>query len=367
MHRRLALPAALALAFLLLPACGSKQSTDASEGDGTTANAQTKSASDGATMPAKERSFVFTYRAAPKDLPDDAGMVRAWVPVPISWPAQDVHSVTVRLEAGGASVERPLAEASKITTVGSVPVDVQVHDITHGKGTSLYVGTHGQPVTIQVVSDVTRRETHGGPDSGPSDLQAALEPDHMIPLQGRMSEVASQLPDKGSTQATAKELFEYVRTHMKYDKPKGGKWGRGDAVWACDNGYGNCTDFHSFFIGLARVKKVPGWFQIGFPLPPDGGLGKIGGYHCWAWYHDADAGWVPVDISEARKHPEKADYLFGTLDCDRMAMTAGRDLVLEPAPAAGALNFFVYPYFEVDGKPWTSMDKSFSVSASKHP
>jgi hypothetical protein len=59
---------------------------------------------------------------------------------------------------------------------------------------------------------------------------------------------------------------------------------------------------------------------------------------------------MPVDISEADKHPEKTDFFFGSLDADRVTMTGGRDLTLTPAPAAGALNFFVYPYAEVDGQ-----------------
>jgi len=34
-------------------------------------------------------------------------------------------------------------------------------------------------------------------------------------------------------------------------------WGRGDAKWACDAKFGNCTDFHSYFMGLARSKGPP--------------------------------------------------------------------------------------------------------------
>ena len=31
----------------------------------------------------------------------------------------------------------------------------------------------------------------------------------------------------------------------------------GDAVWACTSKYGNCTDFHSLFIGMARSPASP--------------------------------------------------------------------------------------------------------------
>ena len=72
--------------------------------------------------------------------------------------------------------------------------------------------------------------------------------------------------------AAAKVLYDLVNSHMKYDK-SGTGWGRGDAVWACENKHGNCTDFHSLFIALARANKIPAKFEIGFGLPPKHGSG----------------------------------------------------------------------------------------------
>jgi hypothetical protein len=57
-----------------------------------------------------------------------------------------------------------------------------------------------------------------------------------------------------------------------------------------------------------------------------------------------------VDISEADKHPELAQYYFGALTEDRVSFTVGRDLTLDPAPASGTQNFFIYPLAEADGK-----------------
>ena len=80
----------------------------------------------------------------------------------------------------------------------------------------------------------------------------------------------------------------------------------------------------------------------------------IGGYHCWAWFHSDAEGWVPVDISEADKHPELAKYYFGRLTADRITMSVGRDIQLQPPSASGPLNYFVYPHIEIDG---TVIDK----------
>jgi hypothetical protein len=50
-----------------------------------------------------------------------------------------------------------------------------------------------------------------------------------------------------------------------------------------------------------------------------------------------DHGWVPLDASEARKHLELKDELFGSLPADRIAFTRGRDHQL-PGAAAPLVN-----------------------------
>ena len=127
----------------------------------------------------------------------------------------------------------------------------------------------------------------------------------------------------------------------------------------CDAKHGNCTDFHSLFISLARAEGIPARFEIGFPVP-GGAEGTIPGYHCWAEFFVNGVGWVPVDISEAWKDPKKHDYFFGALDANRVQFTIGRDLTLQPKQDGGPLNYFIYPYVEVDGKPFDGIEKRFS-------
>lgn len=155
-----------------------------------------------------------------------------------------------------------------------------------------------------------------------------------------------------------RQLYDAVNQHMKYDKPAGEGWGRGDANWACDNGFGNCTDFHSLFIASCRELSIPARFEIGFPLPPQRGDGEITGYHCWARFA-VENKWVPVDISEADKDPSLADYYYGNLTENLITFSVGRDLTLIPAQAAGPVNYLVYPYVEVDGKQHKSFAKEF--------
>jgi transglutaminase-like putative cysteine protease len=87
------------------------------------------------------------------------------------------------------------------------------------------------------------------------------------------------------------------------------------------------------------------------PADASGG-GELAGYHCWAELYLDGAGWVPVDASEAWKHPDKRDYFFGHHDANRVQLTTGRDVTLPGMRAPTPLNFIVFPYAEgADGKP----------------
>ncbi len=61
---------------------------------------------------------------------------------------------------------------------------------------------------------------------------------------------------------------------------------------------------------------------------------------------------MPVDASEAAKHPQDRERYYGTQPADRVHFSTGRDLVLSNASEAQPLNYFIYPYVEVGGVPW---------------
>src|ERR1019366_4416482 len=185
----------------------------------------------------------------------------------------------------------------------------------------------------------------------PTDMARFLGPPPLGPIDGKMKELAEE-NTRGAqgTVEKAHSLYNYVFQTVRYDK-SGTGWGRGDSLWVCDAKHGNCTDFHSLFVSMARAEGIPARFEIGFPLPT-GAEGTIPGYHCWAEFFVNGSGWVPVDISEAWKDPKKRDYFFGTLDANRLQFSVGRDLVLEPKQDGEPLNYFIYPYVEVDSKPY---------------
>jgi Transglutaminase-like superfamily len=214
--------------------------------------------------------------------------------------------------------------------------------------------------------DVVRRE-HLSPQSTArvnplpaGERRRFLEADKLVPVTGLPADLASkETASVTNDEQKAHAIYNYVLANMRYDKTCAG-WGHGDTLYACSAKKGNCTDFHSLFISMARSQGIPARFEIGFPLPADKSSSEVAGYHCWAEYYSAERGWVPVDISEAWKHADKRGYFFGAHDDNRMQFTVGRDLTLNPPQAGPPLNYFVYPYVEVDGKEFSNVANSFS-------
>jgi hypothetical protein len=282
----------------------------------------------------KSRHFDFKYDVEVTDL-KPGQVARIWMPVP---PSNDEQVVSV--------VHRQLAAEGRIgtdTKYGNQIIYIEAAANSDGR------------ITNSITYGVKRNEVAAGSaDTVPDSVAVSfLKPDAKVPIDGKPLTLLSGKDLPSDQDQLGRALYDIVNHHMRYSK-EGTGWGRGDSEWACDSGYGNCTDFHSLFISLARSQKMPAKFEIGFGLPEKRGKGDVAGYHCWAKFRPAGRGWVPVDISEANKNPKMTDYYFGHLTPDRVAFSTGRDLILEPKQAGPPLNFFVYPYVEVDGKPYPS-------------
>jgi transglutaminase-like putative cysteine protease len=299
------------------------------------------------------RPFRFTYEATVRNLSPSDAVVRVWLPLASSDFNQSVTVMKV-----------------------SSPVPTRTtQDVQYGNHTIYAELRHpgSASATFRVDYEVTRREFSRGDSSqlmrfneeSTSQGEAVgrfLSADRLVPIDGRMKALADQnTQGKQGPVEKAYALYNYVFHTLRYDK-SGTGWGRGDSLWACDSKRGNCTDFHSLFISMMRAEGIPARFKIGFPLPADSSASQseISGYHCWAEFYLNRLGWVPVDISEAWKNPSKHDYFFGSIDANRVQFTTGRDLTLEPKQNGPPLNYFIYPYVEVDGQPYEAVDRRFT-------
>jgi transglutaminase-like putative cysteine protease len=302
---------------------------------------------------ANARHFTYHYSFTVKNVAPGA-RVRVWIPLAHSDQFQDVKVTTKSGDLALKRFAQPEYD-NELLYAESQKADKEEYKFT-------------------VDYDVVRREhvvlVDGKPAPGLAprhsspkpELARFLEPDRLVPITGVPADLAVEQTKGATTQLEkAKDIYEYVFRTMKYDK-SGTGWGHGDTLWACDSKHGNCTDFHSVFISMARSQKIPARFQIGFPLPADKSSAEIPGYHCWAEFYVDSIGWIPVDISEAWKHQEKHDYFFGAHDVNRFQFTQGRDLKLTPAQDGEPLNYFVYPYVEVGGKEYSNVSIAFSFA-----
>ncbi|MEE9167801.1 MAG: transglutaminase domain-containing protein [Candidatus Neomarinimicrobiota bacterium] len=287
----------------------------------------------------KQRTFHFNYEVSVLPI-ENEGAVELWIPLPHNGPHQTISNVTIESL-----------------------LDASVHiDTTYGNAL-VYLSTNSPPpagFTVSLSFDVNRKEQRIIPSSLPSHKKHLyLAPKSKVPRDNRFDEIVQTvLSPHLTTMENGRLLYDHTLDRMTYDK-SGEGWGLGDAIYACDMGRGNCTDFHSLFNALVRTADIPARFLIGFPLSEEE-EGTIGGYHCWAEFHDAQRGWVPVDISQADKHPEREDYLFGNLDPNRVLFTMGRDIVLVPKAQGGPVNFFIYPVLEIDGARSDAYTRKFT-------
>ncbi len=268
--------------------------------------------------------FEFTYRAT---LPEMNKTSRIWIPVPVSDEFQEIELKSFKS-----------------------PVAYEILD-ENNHGNKVYfmeLNSENSGQIIEINYLVNRREK-GVYENKLGDPLDYLRPNRLVPANEDFNKIAKKVVDgKLGSLAQARALYDHTIDRMKYIKTGDG-WGKGDAVYACDLKTGNCTDFHSYFIALARSVDIPARFAIGASIPSSRNEGGIDGYHCWAEFY-TNGKWWPIDISEGDKCSALSTYYFGHNPANRIEFSHGRDLVVEPGPESGPINFLAYPVLEIGGK-----------------
>lgn len=295
------------------------------------------------------RSFEFAYTVHVPAIPAGPAL-RIWIPLPQTAAHQRISNIHI-----------------------SSPVSYRIHEVAKNGNRFAYFHVDAAravhtPFDIRITFDARRDEyrvprPQGDPPSPisfPPDVARFLLPDRLVPINGMIGDLSrEQTAGISDPLQKARKIYEYVIAHMHYDH-NGTGWGHGDAIFACTAHHGNCTDFHSLFIGMARAAGIPARFDIGFAIPPGQRDGKITSYHCWAEFYIQGTGWTPIDAAEAWENPARHNFYFGALDADRVRFTRGRDLQLDPAQASGPVNYIVYPYAELNGTTFSGLTEEFS-------
>lgn len=296
--------------------------------------------------PAAARRFHVRYETKLEKL-TPGQRLRLWIPLPKDDPHQTISGVKVTAPWEHRTT-RESVWGNRMVYLEGTPTEATL--------------------SVRLDYDVARREIRtdlkaadAAPAAPLADAQRYLEGTQLLRVTPKIrAEHARITPKGGTVLASARAYYDYVRETMTYDK-SGEGWGRGDSAYACEVGRGNCTDYHALFQALCMVEGIPSRFSIGLYGSYERAPGEpkqTGGYHCWASFYAPKLGWVPVDISEADKDPSKGEAFFGGHSDNRVTLSTGRDLLLEPKQAGAPLNYFVNPYAEVEGKVFLHVSKS---------
>ncbi|MBX9790359.1 MAG: transglutaminase domain-containing protein [Pirellulales bacterium] len=297
-----------------------------------------------------QRNVRLTYTCDLAKLPVDAKVVDLWIPIP-----SDNERQTIRLVNGDAlgpgriTVDKKFGNRMyyRRFTAADLPGADSAGDNRAPLKVEFVYDVEVREATVAAAKELisTRQETPA-PEFAPY-----LGDSSMIPIQGRITALASEMNlPPGEPLRAGRKIYDYLIDTMVYNYVARGA-GTGNAVWACDSKTGDCTDYHSVFIGVCRSRGIPADHVFGLPIPPDKPEGIIKFCHCWARFWVADVGWIPIDASRADKYPADREYYFGTLGSTWITLAHGRDVVLEPPQQGKPINMFDEPYAEVDGHP----------------
>ncbi|PIQ88473.1 MAG: hypothetical protein COV72_08050 [Candidatus Omnitrophica bacterium CG11_big_fil_rev_8_21_14_0_20_42_13] len=296
---------------------------------------------------AQERTFAIKEKISLHNLSREAKDIRVWVPYPVSDAWQEVKGFKYL-----SSVEGKIIKDEKY---GNKILYIEFPSDTYPE------------LELALEFTILRKQYdyYSNPSWDKTNLSGFLKANRLVFVDKQTRKLAGDIT-KGLKTAVekAKAIYSFILKEFVYTKDDPRVCKIGNSKLALLFKKGQCSEYHSTFISLIRSIKIPAKFEVGFPLPQDKKEGMIGGYHCWAKFYVDGSGWLPVDISEADKHPEKKDYFFGRIDENRVHFSTGRDIVLPYAQDKEALplNYFVYPYIEVDGRhyPDAAIEVSFA-------
>lgn len=347
----------LGLSIGMVAACGKQEEKGSSEAQGTSAavsEAGTETSTEKATEEAKaEKSAKQEVEGTVSNIVDltqyeKGKKVRLWIPLPHDSEYQTVDSIEY--------------------DAGSAPSVISGDDWGNQM---LYVewDENAEPAdrVVTVHFDVKREEVlypeikEDESEVFSEEIKKNLEPSKNLPLNDQVKAKAMEVTEGKSTDLEkARAIYDWVIANMNRNEEVKG-CGEGDVCALLDTTMsGKCTDINSMFVALCRASGIPAREHFGIRINAED-ISK--NQHCWAEFYVKGTGWVsadPADVlkavlknnwsKEQEETKEKQEYYWGNLDAERIILSDGRDLRLNPAQAGEVLNDFGYPYAEVDGQ-----------------
>jgi transglutaminase-like putative cysteine protease len=276
---------------------------------------------------------------------DTSEKVRLWIPYPVSNENQQVENITIFGNFNYSGIYRE-------GTNGNMIIYAEWEDPQENPNLNFSFDVKRKEIFLKNFPE-RRGEL-------PVDVDIYLLPTTLGPTDGLVKDYSDEITEGKTTileKATA--IYDYLIEHGERD-PNLNFCGEGDVCQLLQLLKGKCIDFSSVFVALSRSAGVPAREILGTRIAKEGDI--TGAYHCRAEFYLPNYGWVPVDPSDVAKLMlnenldindskviEARDYFFGAQTETYIDFGRGRDIVLNPKQDNGPLNYFMYPYVEVDG------------------
>ena len=328
-----------------------------------------------ATGPAARAGKSATFSAKNEfkvTVPEGAKSVRAWFAMPQELPEQKITELKIEC---------------------SVPHRIVKDD--HGNS-FVYVeaaAPAAKEIALGESFKITRQEIVGAVDAAKAKplgaderakFAADLAANANVQITPEIVELAKKIVgDEQNPVKAARKIYDWVLDNVDYwvkDPATKKASPVGSAEYCLSTRTGNCTDFHSLWIALARASGIPCRLVYGSIFKPElAGQDKDQSYHCWPMFYASGIGWISHDVAVAdifrgtfplddKNTPlvklttasgyagpdeKMVEYYFGNIDERRVVWSIGRDLKLDPPQAGGPVNALPKAYVEVDGKPYS--------------
>lgn len=279
--------------------------------------------------------------------PDDSQDVRVWIPYPVSNNAQDISHVRIN---GNFSQSGIYGEKE----TGNLALYAEWTKPTKDRSITLTFNATAR--------ELIKKDFPAVEPAIPVEIKEYLKSTAFIPTDGKVREIALGITNKKQKiSEKARAVYQWVVENTTRDPDVKG-CGTGEVEKVIAKRGGKCADISSVFVSVARAAGVPAREVFGLRLGKKDEEDMTGGHHCWAEFYVPGYGWVPADPSDVRKAmlanklelkgaQEFVDYYFGAVDEYRIALArGGRGYYLNPLQNDGPLNYFMYPYAEVNGK-----------------
>ena len=195
------------------------------------------------------------------------------------------------------------------------------------------------------------------------DFKKYLQGSKLASINDKEKKLANKII-KGKKTIPEKAYAIYMWTcEHTYRNPKTRGCGKGDLCKLLKDPGGKCADLSTIFVSLCRAAGIPAREVFGLRLGKKNKQDITKGYHCWSQFYIPGYGWYSVDPADVRKmmlvkklswNDKKTKYFvkffWEGIEPYRIKLSTGKDLILTPPQEGKPLNYFMYPFAQVNGK-----------------